>query len=209
LIILAAMTGAFVVAAPATAAPTITASPGAVQPSEVVLADTRDTATTVFGSTNQTNTSVSVSSLNGETLTSSTSNGQARFAPTDLSLDMGQISLTQGGTFTSAEFNLFSALAGTTSVSISVNGATGQTFALGQGENFFGIVATGTDVIRTIAFDTNGSGVTDLRQVRLGGVSTVGPVPEPGTWAMMLIGFGAMGAAMRRRRRTNNLLQIA
>ncbi len=27
-------------------------------------------------------------------------------------------------------------------------------------------------------------------------------VPEPATWAMMLIGFGGIGAAMRRRRRT-------
>lgn len=26
------------------------------------------------------------------------------------------------------------------------------------------------------------------------------PVPEPGTWAMLLLGFGALGAAMRRRR---------
>lgn len=34
-------------------------------------------------------------------------------------------------------------------------------------------------------------------------------VPEPGTWAMMLLGFGAVGFAMRRRRRTAGLLQIA
>ena len=26
-----------------------------------------------------------------------------------------------------------------------------------------------------------------------------GPVPEPASWAMMLAGFGAIGAAMRRR----------
>ena len=26
-------------------------------------------------------------------------------------------------------------------------------------------------------------------------------VPEPGTWAMMLLGFGATGFAMRRRRK--------
>jgi hypothetical protein len=32
--------------------------------------------------------------------------------------------------------------------------------------------------------------------------SSVGPaVPEPATWAMMLVGFGAMGAVMRRRQR--------
>ena len=29
-------------------------------------------------------------------------------------------------------------------------------------------------------------------------VTTVAPVPEPGTWALMLIGFGAVGTAMRR-----------
>lgn len=30
-----------------------------------------------------------------------------------------------------------------------------------------------------------------------------GAVPEPGTWAMMLLGFGAVGFAMRRRRRSD------
>ena len=33
-------------------------------------------------------------------------------------------------------------------------------------------------------------------------------IPEPGTWAMMLLGFGAVGFAMRRRRRPV-LLQVA
>jgi hypothetical protein len=35
-----------------------------------------------------------------------------------------------------------------------------------------------------------------------------GAVPEPSTWAMMLLGFGAVGFAMRRRRRPA-LLQVA
>lgn len=40
--------------------------------------------------------------------------------------------------------------------------------------------------------------------------ATVRPaVPEPATWAMMLVGFGAMGVSLRRRRKTNNLLQAA
>jgi hypothetical protein len=34
-------------------------------------------------------------------------------------------------------------------------------------------------------------------------------VPEPGTWAMMLLGFGAIGMVMRGRRRRPALAQIA
>lgn len=37
--------------------------------------------------------------------------------------------------------------------------------------------------------------------------AAVAAVPEPGTWAMMLIGFGAMGVSLRRRDRTEGLLQ--
>jgi hypothetical protein len=32
-------------------------------------------------------------------------------------------------------------------------------------------------------------------------VSEFTPVPEPSTWAMMLLGFGAVGMAVRRNRR--------
>lgn len=39
--------------------------------------------------------------------------------------------------------------------------------------------------------------------------SAVAAVPEPATWAMMLMGFGAMGFALRRRKRTSNILQAA
>ena len=34
------------------------------------------------------------------------------------------------------------------------------------------------------------------------GSATAGGVPEPATWAMMLLGFGVIGGAMRHRRRT-------
>jgi hypothetical protein len=209
LMTLAAAGAALAIATTASAAITVTPSPGAVQPAENVLTNTNMTNTTVIGNTNQTNTAVSVQSTNGETLTTTASNGQARFESTDGSLDMARIFLTGGGTFTSAEFNLFNALGSTNSVSIIVNGVA-QSFALGNGQNFFGIQATGTDRISTIAFDTNGTGVADLRQLRVGGVgSSVGAVPEPGTWAMMLLGFGGMGVAMRRRRRTSLLAQAA
>ena len=41
-----------------------------------------------------------------------------------------------------------------------------------------------------------------------GGDVTFAAVPEPATWAMMLIGFGAVGFSMRRRRRPA-LMQLA
>jgi len=41
------------------------------------------------------------------------------------------------------------------------------------------------------------------------GVGTPGAVPEPATWAMMLLGFGGIGMTMRRRRKNLGLMQIA
>ena len=42
-----------------------------------------------------------------------------------------------------------------------------------------------------------------------GGITiNAGPVPEPATWAMMLLGFGGIGMAMRRGRRLK-LAQVA
>lgn len=34
-------------------------------------------------------------------------------------------------------------------------------------------------------------------------------VPEPGTWALMLVGFGAVGGSLRRRRRVAHIPQFA
>ena len=40
-----------------------------------------------------------------------------------------------------------------------------------------------------------------------GGISlSIAAVPEPATWAMMIIGFGAVGVAARRRRTTRHSL---
>lgn len=43
----------------------------------------------------------------------------------------------------------------------------------------------------------------------LGGVALTPAVPEPATWAMMLLGFGGMGVSLRRRRRSATAMQIA
>ena len=58
-----------------------------------------------------------------------------------------------------------------------------------------------------IDLTAGGNTVTSFAQIGTG--AAVAAVPEPATWAMMLIGFGAMGVALRRRRRTQGLLQAA
>jgi hypothetical protein len=50
--------------------------------------------------------------------------------------------------------------------------------------------------------DTGGNGI-DLVVYAGNGIPTIaGGVPEPTTWALMLLGFGGMGAMLRRRRAT-------
>lgn len=56
---------------------------------------------------------------------------------------------------------------------------------------------SGVNELRFVVTDTGAPGallVTDL-------VGTAAAVPEPATWAMMIIGFGAMGSAIRSTRR--------
>ena len=79
-------------------------------------------------------------------------------------------------------------------------------------EGFFTLLFDGTDpamititnpITRFQVTGANGEG---------SGVGTPGgtpPVPEPGTWGMMLMGFGAAGFAIRRRRRSVSLPQVA
>jgi hypothetical protein len=42
-------------------------------------------------------------------------------------------------------------------------------------------------------------GTFDVTGISQRGVSTVPGIPEPATWAMMILGFGVVGSAMRRR----------
>ena len=55
----------------------------------------------------------------------------------------------------------------------------------------------------TLSFDVNGSNTGAFT-----GNITISPLPEPATWAMMLLGFGAIGLTVRSRRR-QVLAQVA
>jgi hypothetical protein len=92
------------------------------------------------------------------------------------------------------------ALLGDVVVGIHFGGAQGQANNVDNGTGFF-----------LFHFDTPTTGIT----TNIPGFSALvftpgGPaVPEPGTWAMMLMGFGAAGYAIRRRRRSAGLPQVA
>jgi hypothetical protein len=101
--------------------------------------------------------------------------------------------------------------------SITGAGGTSGTFDL-SGSGFileYYAVKYGTQftLYEYLGTDGTGSWVTDGKH----GVSHIAffgspgtAVPEPATWAMMLLGFGAAGTALRRsRRKDSKLLQIA
>lgn len=51
--------------------------------------------------------------------------------------------------------------------------------------------------------------LTDGYVAAIGGLSVSGAVPEPATWAMMILGFGAVGGAMRRRQSVAAKVRLA
>lgn len=75
---------------------------------------------------------------------------------------------------------------------------------------FFGFTSTNPFLSVTLNSGTQGAGGESftLNNLQIASATT-GAVPEPTTWAMMLIGFGGMGVALRRRRKTASISQYA
>jgi hypothetical protein len=195
----------FAFGVPAHAGITIFNSPGSVQPAENVLVDGGATAQTVFGHTNTSSTVVTFETLNSGANLQTFANGQARIGAVGGALDGLRFSLSNGEGFSEVEFALHKPTSSTETVNVTFLGSFGsevRTFKLDNGNSWFSARTDNGDLITSVVFDTNGSGVGDIRQVRVGGFAGSAPaVPEPATWAMMLGGFGLLGAAMRRKSR--------
>jgi hypothetical protein len=192
-----AATALFVVASPASAAITICSGGGcAPQPSSNVLVDMGVTGLSVSGTLNNAPGIVTFSSL--EQLINN-ANGQARIGAVDGVLNNALTIQFTGGLMTAFELNINALTAGTVSFGFTggdSNGFVTGPFLIGSsGSNFFDGY-NGTFSSLTLLFG-GGATIQDVRQVRLNTSSTPA-VPEPATWALMLLGFGFVGATMRK-----------
>lgn len=115
--------------------------------------------------------------------------------------------LESGLSFGSANFKVFP-LQSTSASLIEIiyqltNGSSGsRQFDISNGQNKFGFFGApeGEGILSiTINGLPIGAGFHDLRQAKIG-LTQVSAVPEPATWMLMILGIGAVGAALRRKR---------
>lgn len=205
-LLLAAGAATILSAAPqAHAAVVICGTPNCAPAQDNVLLDKTSTGVaTVTGSVNGAN--VLFTSPTGELLIAP-ANGQASVEAQDGVLNGITFALANGLSFNSANFNVFPSQSTTASSLIEIayqltNGGTGsQQFDIGNGQNKFGFGAPQGEGFRSVTINglPNGAGFHDLQQVKIG-TALVSAVPEPGTWMLMILGLGAAGAALRRKR---------
>jgi hypothetical protein len=168
--------------------------------------------------TSATSTTLGVGTVDGITVnfTSTTdlldlANGAATVSTHDGS-GFGQLTfaLLGGVGFSRADFGL---LQGTSPLSLTIHASDGTTSIVNilnpTGNEPFGIQADAGTFITQIDINTTAGSYNTFKQLKLGGFSN--GVPEPGTWGLMLLGFGGIGMALRRSRRrsTRTLTQIA
>ena len=122
-------------------------------------------------------------------------------------LQSGDIFLSGGDTFDWIELS-FGNVTGTDWIefTISVAGETDFVTQLAvnhdpNGENKYAFLSYNGQLMTGLHYDLLGGTAGDIRQVRILREGAVA-VPEPATWGMMLLGFGAIGFSMRRRRKT-------
>ena len=131
-------------------------------------------------------------------------NGQARIFAADGTLNNPFTITYVDGLISKLELNIDAKTAGNVSFTFAggdSNGLVLAPYAIGaSGSNFYNAF-NGTFKSVTVSF-LDGATASDVSQVRV--TTLAAPVPEPATWAMMLLGFGAVGASLRLRNRKVN-----
>ena len=104
-----------------------------------------------------------------------------------------------------ADFNS----SGTGDDSLTIGGSPGGASGFGASDFVFNMLLDRTTGAVTSAYQL-GYITQNFSIYHANNLSVTAAVPEPATWAMMLLGFGGIGFAMRRGRKQNRrLLQVA
>jgi hypothetical protein len=151
-------------------------------------------ATTLFSAATAANAATYLFSLNGPNTATFTLNSSPSPSSTGSNyFDLTNVAATYNGgpaTFSNLYFytssgdgGLFAQLSG------------GGGVNLGGAQLFTGTIASPTFSLGTFALSDDGFFSTKYSLT----ISAAAAVPEPGTWAMMLLGFGAIALTVRRR----------
>jgi hypothetical protein len=184
------------------------------QGTDNVLLNSATNVSTVTGTAGNSGPVVEFTSTGG--LLSADPNGQATVSGgtgnnpfTQLSFD-----LANGGTFTRSVFNINAGHNGSVLIhveGININGGFFEDdFTVNaNGQNFFTVTSINGQLMTEISLTAiGGANFEDVRQVRIGGFENVGAVPEPSTWAMMILGFAGVGFLAYRRRGQGQPLRL-
>jgi hypothetical protein len=185
------------------------------QGTDNVLLNSATDVTTVTGTVGPSNLVVNFTSDSGSGLLSANPSGQATVSGGTGNVSLTELSfdLANDATFTRAVFNINAATDGSVLIhvdGVNINGGSFEdTFAVdANGENFFTITSINGQLMTEISLTAiNGATFEDVRQVRLGGFS-VAAIPEPSTWAMMILGFLGVGFLGYRRRGSQGRLRL-
>lgn len=131
-------------------------------------------------------------------------NGQARIFANDGVLNNPITIAYAGGLISKLELNVNALSSGDVTFKFAGGNSDGLvlgSYGLGSNGSDFFNAFNGTFQSVTLSFGS-GATVEDIRQVRM---TTAPAVPEPATWATMLLGFGLIGGAMRSARRRPKL----
>jgi hypothetical protein len=156
-----------------------------------VLFDNGLTGTNIVAHTNQLGLDIVFTSTDS---LETQANGAAKLAASDSSLSDLTIAGAPGVSFTGLSLNANALDDG--SLTVIVNGDALNTFTYTldkNGQNRIYVNATGSDTITSLAF-TSTVGISDIKQVRVGGVQAV---PEPAS--MAALGLGVVGILKRRK----------
>lgn len=180
----------------------VTGAPG-VNTDENVLFNNLGPSRAIVTSTNK-DTQVT---FTGDEVLDATAGGQAKITGADRDLAALDFFLTDPAASMSAvEFSI-SAPNGRQSADVFATirfydqfgaATTLENASLDSGQNWFAAYVTLASQISRVEIDTS-AGIRDIRHVRISTANAVTPVPEPASWAMLIAGFGVVGALRRRR----------